>query len=442
MAPSSSVSNPLLDVQIIEKLSKSKYTLWKVQVLTAIRGVRMEGYITNKIGTPPSEIDDKLPDGKITKVPNLAYEEWYARDQQVLGLIFSSMGKDALVQIATAKMAAQAWQEVKSMFTAQTRARSVNVRLALTTTKKGALSIIEYYAKMKGFADEMAASVKPLDDEELIAYIVNGLDLEFNPVVSALVTRVELISFTELYSQLLSFENQLELQDGSGSSVNNISKGSCGSSGGRGGGNCGHGPRRGGRGGFGHGCGNQNQPCTNQHQHRSSGSSSNICPLCQVCFKKGHLSSDCWLRYNDTYIPDKRLVATAYNNTYSVDTNLYTDTGAMNHVTSELEKLSFHDKYKGGEHIHTESGAGMEIKHVGHSIVPTHSRDLYLKNILHVPQATKNLVFVHRLTKDNSSFLEFHPDYFLIKDQSMKNTILRGRCHKGLYPLPSVRPMK
>lgn len=144
-------------------------------------------------------------------MPNPAYEEWYAWDQQVLGLIFSSVGKDALMQIAAAKTAAHAWQEIKNMFTAQTRARSVNVRLALTTKKKGTLSITEYYAKMKGFADEMVASGKPLDDEELVAYIVNGLDSEFNPVVSALVTRVKPISVTELYSQLLSFKNWLEL---------------------------------------------------------------------------------------------------------------------------------------------------------------------------------------------------------------------------------------
>lgn len=99
-----------------------------------------------------------------------------------------------------------------------------------------------------------------------------------------------------------------------------------------------------------------------------------------------------------------------------MDTNWYTDTVATDHVTSELEKLAIRDKYKGGDHIHTASSAGMEIKNIGHSIVPTPSRNLHLNNILHVPQAAKNLVSVHRLAKDNSAFLEFHPDYFLIKD--------------------------
>jgi hypothetical protein len=112
------------------------------------------------------------------------------------------------------------------------------------------------------------------------------------------------------------------------------------------------------------------------------------------------------------------------------------DSGATDNITSDLEKLVVRDKYHGGDQIHTASGAGMEIKHIGHSLVHTPTRNLHLNNILHVPKAAKNLVSVHRLTKDNSVFLEFHPDYFLIKDQATKNTILKGPCRRGLYPLP------
>jgi hypothetical protein len=32
--------------------------------------------------------------------------------------------------------------------------------------------------------------------------------------------------------------------------------------------------------------------------------------------------------------------------------------------------------------------------------------------------------------------MEFHPWFFLIKDPNTKNTLLRGKCRNGLYPLP------
>ena len=49
---------------------------------------------------------------KLVKVSNPAYEEWYAQDQQVLGLIFMSVSKDVLTRITDATMTAQVWQAI------------------------------------------------------------------------------------------------------------------------------------------------------------------------------------------------------------------------------------------------------------------------------------------------------------------------------------------
>jgi hypothetical protein len=81
----------------------------------------------------------------------------------------------------------------------------------------------------------------------------------------------------------------------------------------------------------------------------------------------------------------------------------------------------------------------MNINRIGKAIVSTPNRNLHLNHVLHVPSASKNLVIVHRLAADNKTFLEFHPDFFLIKDQATKKTILEGRCRGGLYPLPESR---
>jgi hypothetical protein len=79
----------------------------------------------------------------------------------------------------------------------------------------------------------------------------------------------------------------------------------------------------------------------------------------------------------------------------------------------------------------------MDISHVGEGAIYTRSQNLKLKQILHVPQDTKNLVSVHRFVVDNNIFLEYHPYFFLIKDRATRKLLLKGKCHKGLYPLPS-----
>jgi hypothetical protein len=156
-----------------------------------------------------------------------------------------------------------------------------------------------------------------------------------------------------------------------------------------------------------------------------------------VCLKFGHAADRCWHRFEEDYVPDERNASAAMNS-YSVDNTWYTDTGATDHITGELEKLSIRDKYNGGDQIHTASGAGMNIKHVGHSTIRTPVRNLHLRNILHVPSTKKNLVSVHRLASGNNVFLEFHPNFFLIKDRNTRSTLVEGPCRKGLYPLPST----
>jgi hypothetical protein len=53
--------------------------------------------------------------------------------------------------------------------------------------------MVEYFSKMKCYAEEMTASGQPLDDEEFIAYVLTGLDEElYNPLVSSIVTESSL----------------------------------------------------------------------------------------------------------------------------------------------------------------------------------------------------------------------------------------------------------
>jgi hypothetical protein len=51
---------------------------------------------------------------------------------------------------------------------------------------------------------------------------------------------------------------------------------------------------------------------------------------------------------------------------FGVDTNWYMDSGARDHITRELDKLTIRDKYHGGDRVHAANGAGMKISHIGH----------------------------------------------------------------------------
>ena len=65
----------------------------------------------------------------------------------------------------------------------------------------------------------------------------------------------------------------------------------------------------------------------------------------------------------------------------------------------------------------TYHGAGMHIHNFGHAILPTpSSRSLALKHVLYVPDATRNLLSMSKLSRDNNVFIDLHPHDLLVKD--------------------------
>jgi hypothetical protein len=155
----------------------------------------------------------------------------------------------------------------------------------------------DYFNKMKSHAEEMTASVQLLGDEEFVAYILTGLDEEiYNSLVSSIVTRLEPISPSELYTQMLSFELRLNKQfDGSYSSANAATH-DYGTSWSRGGSiQNDHGRGRGCTGGRGPSLGGRDSYSNNQcHAPGSSFDVGQSRPRCQVCMKIGHIASTCW----------------------------------------------------------------------------------------------------------------------------------------------------
>jgi hypothetical protein len=101
---------------------------------------------------------------------------------------------------------------------------------------------------------------------------------------------------------------------------------------------------------------------------------------------------------------------------YPIDPAWYMDTGATSHLTSEMDKLAVCESYRGHEKVHTTSGEGMHISHIGHtSLLSKSSKQLHLKNILRVPLVTRSLLSVPKLTMIIMCLLNFTPGIFLLR---------------------------
>lgn len=75
------------------------------------------------------------------------------------------------------------------------------------------------------------------------------------------------------------------------------------------------------------------------------------------------------------------------------------------------------------------------LKNIGSTKLLTQDKTqpLPLKNILHTPSISKNLISISKLTSQNDITIEFDSTFFSVKDKKFKKVLLQGRLKDNLY---------
>ena len=196
--------------------------------------------------------------------------------------------------------------------------------------------------------------------------------------------------------------------------------------------------------------------------------------ICQLCEKPGHSAAKCWHRFEQNYTPPQvqfrgnapppqqhqsyfnpsahlvqsvprspsSLFSVGNQSEFNYDSSAstscwYPDSDATHHVSNDLSNLNISSEYNGGKNLLLGNGAAVSIANIGETSFNSHStsfsRKLHLKNLLHVPNITKNLLSVSQFAKDNSVFFEFNPNFCFVKDLGTREIVLKGILEKGLY---------
>jgi hypothetical protein len=227
------------------------------------------------------------------------------------------------------------------------------------STKKKDLSIVTYFSALHWYADEMVAAGKVLDDDEIVPYILNGLDEDYNSLIEQINGMTEPISPETLYSCLLDTEVCLASQKvqqeqkvpysmmvhvvarGNNNSDSKLHRSGF------------QNHRGGGRSNGGSGHGNPNP--YKDHQCRG---------------KLGHTALLCWKHFDKGYNGSVKMVHAA-TSSYTLDMAWYADSPVTDHITGDLDNLSMKEYYGSQDQVHVANDSGMTIKLVGQSIVST-----------------------------------------------------------------------
>jgi hypothetical protein len=240
------------------------------------------------------------------------------------------------------------------------------MRRQLQTITQGSKNCSTYLEDAKSITDQLAATGKLIDDEDLISFILEGLNQEYNSFITSFnfVSKDNEFTFEDFSAELLSYESLLETKRSTMVSNTTFAfpankkssftakKKPCIPS------NRSGGPQR-----------RQSYPNALLGQPvvaRYNSNQTTIRPVCQICDHRGHIVIDCYHRFDYVYQghhpPTELAAMVAESNTQYDHQVWHANSGANVHITSDDQHLTQKLPYHQGEIVIVGNGAGLVIK--------------------------------------------------------------------------------
>jgi hypothetical protein len=437
----------------------NNYLTWLSQFKPFLRNHELMGIVD---GTEPCPQQFLIND-KGEKTLNPAYATWNKKDQYLLGWINLSLSEKILSTVYGLHISRQVWSALASRFASKSRSHVTNLKSWLQNITQGSKTCIEYLQSAKSLADQLAAVGKSMEDDNLISFIVSGLNPTFNNFVTtfSFITREKGISFDDFQNELLNHEMLLNKQQAVATDPSMFALFS---------------QKLGLRSFNQKGKYSQQFKSKPRHNHELNQFSSNnsaprnhftsvphqskiesrdapvnrppasfnnnFRPPCQICGKSSYQALDCFHRMDYFYQgqhPPSQLVAMVAQSNALHDDQWYADNGANAHITNDLENLSIQQPFHQEATVAVGNGAGLTIENTGSSTLHSSLSKFHLKQILHCPNASANLLSIQRFCQDNSCYFILTSYYFFVKDIRTPAILLEGKSKNELYPLQLKR---
>ncbi|KAK9723469.1 hypothetical protein RND81_05G000700 [Saponaria officinalis] len=296
---------------------------------------------------------------------------------------------------------------------------------------------------IKAAAEELAHMGKPMDNEDIIAQVLDGLDFAtYRPVIEVVRARDTLITFEALHEKLL--QRDLLNPSTTPASVNLPTTALTASH------------------------KQYSRPYTKPNnsagilplpssQPSATNNSSNQAPFkgkCQWCHQPGHYLELCAdfkkqfphitppprpaYKPKTTYTPQ---VNTATTSTTPAPRPWILNSGATHHISQDLDTLALHAPYDGTGDLIIGDGSSLPIHNIGSFSIPSSTSSIKFTNVLHVPTISRNIISISQLCLDNSAIAIFSHGSFCLKDCTTGKILLHGQNKSGLYEwLPTSSP--
>jgi len=157
------------------KLDEENFLIWRLLVEPVIKGHRLHKFLTDSLMSPNA--------GSVNG-------DWDETDQILFSWILSTLSESMLRRVIGCKTSKQLWDELHDFFKTRARAKVGRYRSELgSITKKSTESVSEYLLRIKILIDSLDFAERPVNLQEHIDAILEGLPKEYEPSVKCINAR-------------------------------------------------------------------------------------------------------------------------------------------------------------------------------------------------------------------------------------------------------------
>jgi hypothetical protein len=151
-------------------------------------------------------------ESKPTTTINPNFLVWRKKDQFVLAWLNATLSEKVLSMVYGLTTAQQVWAHMAKRFTPTCRTRISTLRRQLQTINQVTKTCTDYLLTAKSLADQLAAIGKGVDDEDLISYVIGGLNPSYHTFVTTFSygNRDVAIPFDDFQTELLNYKQLFE----------------------------------------------------------------------------------------------------------------------------------------------------------------------------------------------------------------------------------------
>jgi hypothetical protein len=198
--------SPLISI----KLDGTNYLQWTSQFLPILQSYELLGIVDGPELCPSKHTIV----AKNTQSLNLAFVLWTKKDQLVLSWLIATLNSNVLSTVYGLNTSRQVWTSLAARYASQSKSRITHLKRQLQTMRQDSSSCTDHLQMAKSWADQLAAIGKPIEEDDLISFILSGLNPSFNVFITTFnhTTREAPLCHANFESELLNHEALLANQ--------------------------------------------------------------------------------------------------------------------------------------------------------------------------------------------------------------------------------------